>query len=380
MLRVRFWLFIAIVPWVSACSTTTSNTPEPADLADIKQQIRIKEVWDNSYGRLDEHVSIQLQPAIDDNVVFTIDSDGDVTAFKRENGEVIWQSGLDKKITAGLGMGDEYLYAVTVKGNLLAISRKDGSMAWSKPLGRGVLATPVYAEGRVLVQTIDGRLVALDAVSGKLKWNYQHREPALSLRGTSTPVVMQGIAITGFGGGLLTAVKVNNGRLLWERQVSEPKGRNEVQRLADVDAPALIAGPRLFAVSYQGRLIAIDMRTGRNSWSKDVSSYQAMSADRKYVFVTDEFGVVRAYDQSSGVNVWIQNKMRGRRLSAPVVAGSYVVVGDYEGYTHWLDTATGGFVARYKAGSDPIIAQPLVRDGTVYVSTTGGYIAAISWN
>lgn len=363
----------------SACSTTTSNTPEPQDLADIKQQLDISEVWSRDFGSMNEHVSMRLQPAIDNNALFTIDTDGDVKAYRKDNGETIWESSLDLEITAGLGISDNHLYAVSTKGDLLALSRTDGSVVWKKELGSEVLAPPVSAEGHVLVQTIDGRLVSLSSSTGKQRWVYQRREPALSLRGTSTPMVFRDIVVSGFGGGLLVAVRLKDGRLIWERPVSIPSGRNQVQRLSDVDTSPMIAGVRLFAASYQGKLIALDMRTGRKSWSKNVSSYQSMSADNRNIYLTDEFGVVRAYDQSSGTNIWKQDKLRGRRVSAPVVAGSYVVVGDLDGYTHWLDSSNGSFVGRYRPASDPVVSQPLVQNNTIYVSTTGGNIVAMRW-
>ena len=362
------------------CSMSSSNTQEPADLMDFDRRIKINEVWDKDFGSVDTDITMRLQPVIAENAVFAIDSDGDVTAYRKDNGNTLWQSDVDLDITAGLGFNDNYLFASTTDGGVIALSRKDGKLVWKKVLSSEILSPPVATANRVLVQTVDGKLLSLNADSGKRQWAYQRREPALSLRGTSTPIIFQGVVVSGYGGGILVALRLSDGRLLWERPVSYPKGRNVVQRLADVDASPLIAGYRLFAVSYQGKLIALDMRSGRKSWSKTVSSYVSMAADRRYVYVTDEHGVVRAYDQASGSVIWVQDKLKGRRISAPAVAGSYILLGDLSGYTHWLSSRDGSLAGRHRLSGAAIVAQPVVDNDIAFVSTVSGDLVALQWN
>ncbi|MBE9516522.1 MAG: outer membrane protein assembly factor BamB [Proteobacteria bacterium] len=359
---------------------SSSNTQEPAELVDFEKRIKISEVWDRDFGSVDTDIALRLQPAIAENAVFAIDTDGDVTAYRKDNGKILWQSDVDMTITAGLGANDDYLFAGTAEGELIALSRKDGKLVWKKALSSEILAVPTAADNHVVVQTVDGKLMSYNTKTGARRWAYQRREPALSLRGTSTPVIFQGVVVTGYGGGMLVALRLNDGRLLWERPVSYSRGRNEVQRLADVDAAPLVAGFRLFAVSFQGKLVALDMRSGRKSWSKAVSSYASMAADQHNVYITDEHGVVRAYDQASGSVVWMQDKLKGRRITAPAVASSYVLVGDLDGYTHWLNTKDGSLVARHRIAWSAIVAQPVVDNDTAFVSTTSGDLVALHWN
>jgi outer membrane protein assembly factor BamB len=380
MYKINKPVLLLLIMAQVGCSMSSSNTQEPADLVDFDQRIKINELWDKDFGSVDTNITMRLQPVIAENAVFAIDSDGDVTAYRKDNGNTLWQSDVDMDITAGLGVNDDYLYAGTTEGEVIALSRKDGKLVWKKALSSEILSPPVATASRVLVQTVDGKLLSLNAGSGKRQWVYQRREPALSLRGTSTPIIFQGVVVSGYGGGILVALRLSDGRLLWERPVSYPKGRNEVQRLADVDASPLVAGYRLFAVSFQGKLIALDMRSGRKSWSKTVSSYVSMTADRRYVYVTDEHGVVRAYDQASGSVIWVQDKLKGRRISAPAVAGSYILVGDLSGYTHWLNSRDGSLAGRHRLSGNAIIAQPVVDNDTAFVSTVGGDLVALQWN
>ena len=54
-----------------------------------------------------------------------------------------------------------------------------------------------------------------------------------------------------------------------------------------------------------------------------------------------------------------------------------VVVGDFEGYLHWLDKSDGSMVARTRVGSDPITTGVQVVNGILYVQGDGGELAAV---
>jgi outer membrane protein assembly factor BamB len=56
--------------------------------------------------------------------------------------------------------------------------------------------------------------------------------------------------------------------------------------------------------------------------------------------------------------------------------GGYVVVGDLEGYVHWLNIADGSFAAREKLGKKPIEGTPVVAGDVVFVEDVAGNIGA----
>jgi outer membrane protein assembly factor BamB len=59
------------------------------------------------------------------------------------------------------------------------------------------------------------------------------------------------------------------------------------------------------------------------------------------------------------------------------VAHDYLVVGDLDGYVHWLATDDGRMLARTRVGGDAIHAKPLVVGDTVYVLNDNGRLAAL---
>ena len=69
--------------------------------------------------------------------------------------------------------------------------------------------------------------------------------------------------------------------------------------------------------------------------------------------------------------------MNYRILTAPVAYDDYVVVGDYDGYIHWLASSDGRQLGRVKVADSAIVARPVIIDNTVYVYSKDGTLAAL---
>ena len=161
------------------------------------------------------------------------------------------------------------------------------------------------------------------------------------------------------------------------RTVAYPSGSSEVERLVDVDSTPLVVGNTLFAASFQGNIVAIDMRTGRTFWSRDVSTYTGMDADQQNIYLTDESGNVLALDQRTGTSLWRQDKLRARLLNAPTLVAEYVAVGDVAGYVHWLSKDTGQFAARMRVTDGAIRSRGVAAGSTLFVQSQKGQLAAL---
>jgi outer membrane protein assembly factor BamB len=206
---------------------------------------------------------------------------------------------------------------------------------------------------------------------------FERTEPPLSLRGTSRPVMLGEHVLSGFASGKIVALDLRDGRLLWELPVATPRGRNEIERLVDVDAPVLVVRDALYAASYQGKIVAVDLRSGRINWSRDASVFNAMTADDRNLYLADDKSIVMAVDQGSGAIVWRQDKLRGRGVSAPTIVDGFVAVGDFEGYVHWLSPEDGRFVARFRASPDAVRAPGVASRGALVVGDQGSAVTAL---
>ena len=95
--------------------------------------------------------------------------------------------------------------------------------------------------------------------------------------------------------------------------------------------------------------MAIEGPTGRPLWARDHGGAGGVAVSSGNVFVTDNKGGVFGLDKASGAAMWSQTALARRSLTGPALQGDYVVVGDYKGYVHWLQTSDGAMAARARA-------------------------------
>ena len=200
--------------------------------------------------------------------------------------------------------------------------------------------------------------------------------PVLTVRGTSTPILRNGVAFAGFASGKVFAFEAGTGAVLWEARVAISQGRSEIERIVDVDGNMELIGNELYAASYQGRVVGIDISDGRKLWQQDVSSYSGVSQGFGNVYVSDDDGTLSAYLRNGQGIRWQQDALGFRNLSRPTPVSSYVAVADFEGYVHLISQVDGEFVGRFKTDSDGVRADMLSESGVLYVYGNSGKLLA----
>jgi outer membrane protein assembly factor BamB len=374
-MRAAVWLALVVVPLAAGCASRAVREP-PAPLAEFKPAFQVDRIWSASVGASTKEY-LGLVPTVTDATVYAAGPEGRVSALATDSGSPRWQTDLDIPISGAVGVGKTLVAVGTRDGHVIALKRADGKRAWIAMVSSEVLAPPAVSDGVVVAQTVDGRLTGLSAADGKRLWIYERSEPALSLRGTDTPVLTANAVLAGFASGRLAAIRLEDGQPLWETVVAQPRGRNEIERLVDVDVPPVVFADAIYVASYQGKLVAINPDNGNIIWSRDVSTFTGIATDGINLYLTDDRGYVLAFDRRSGASVWRQEGLHGRRLNAPVTYDDAVVVADYEGYVHWLSREDGHFLARYQAVDSAVRAPGVVSGKTVMVAGISGTLAAL---
>jgi outer membrane protein assembly factor BamB len=371
----RALIALAALAVVAGCNKDKTVQP-PAELVDLEPTLTVRESWSEGVGGGGEKLRLTLGLAGDGDTIYVAARDGEVRALDAANGRARWRADTELELTAGPGLGSGLVVVGTSEGDIVAMDAASGERKWKVRTHAEVLAPPLVTGDRVVVRSVDGRLRALDAAAGKELWVIEEQVPRLSLRGTAAPVAAGDTVICGFDTGKVMAVTLASGEILWQAQISTARGRTELERLADVDAAVRVAGTDVYAVGYHGRVAMLALDSGQVWWSRDVSSYRGIALDDDQVYVASSDGVVIALRRRDGSIVWQQEGLARRDLSTPAVDGDAVVVGDFEGYLHWLDRATGKFVARKHAGGERIAAAPLAMGGRIFTIDEGGHVTA----
>lgn len=371
-------LALVAVLAVGGCSKK-AKVREPAKLVDISNPaVRPQTVWSASAGSGSGKFFSELSPTVEVDALYVGSIDGRVYAYNRDNGKLIWQIKTGSRVAAGPTVAGDRLLVGTLDGEVIALKRTDGSELWRVALSSEVLGPPV-SDGQVVVaRSVDGRVYGLSAETGVRLWTFDRTVPALVLRGLSRPLLGPGVALVGMENGRMVSLRLADGQPQWEQAISVPSGRTELDRLVDIDADMLEGPECIYAASFGGEVVCLDPSNGQATWRRGVKSYNNMALADGQLLVSDESGVVWALDASSGAAAWKQEGLLHRKLSPPAFFGGYVVVGDYQGYLHWMDPSDGKIVGRSQSGSGPIVAQPVATDKLLYVLSKNGRLAAIS--
>ena len=359
------------------CSST-ENFEEPDPLPDVVSTVGLKEQWSLTVGEGYDGQYLHLEPTIVGGSLYAVSADGEMVAAGPATGDVRWRRELDESIMAGVGGDSRHLYVVTADAELLALDRDNGDKVWRLRMPNEVLAPPQSNGNLVLTQTIDGKVVAADALSGQRLWQYDAPAPALSIRATGAPVVGGELALVTLANGRMVALSTANGQPLWQYTVGEPAGRTELERLVDVTAqPVIVEGAALVA-GYQGKLALVDIRNGQEIWSRATSTFHSPALAPNRVFIVKANGDVVGLDASNLEEVWLQDALSWRRLSAPATIGDQVVVGDFEGYLHLLSQENGQLQGQ-RAFDDEGIRAPMLRwEDRLIVYGNGGRLAVFT--
>ncbi len=331
----------------------------PAELTEIEPVLSVRKAWEAKVGSGSESLNLALRPAIVGGRVYAAGRNGRVHALDLETGRTVWTVETGLQLSAGPTVDHGMVVVGSSSGALAALDAAQGALRWRQQLSGEVLAGAGIAPTIVVVRTLDGRMRGLSADNGREMWMVEHRPPRLTLRGTAAPAIAGDMVVTGFDNGRIAAYSLRDGEVLWENLIGVGRGRTEIERLADVDATPQIMGQDVYAVGYRGRLASIALESGQIMWATEMSSYNGLSLDWTAIYVAESEGAVVAVNRNSGAEIWRQDALRMRRLTAPTPIGQSVVVGDFEGWLHWLDALTGSIQARYRAGKAAFISAPV---------------------
>jgi outer membrane protein assembly factor BamB len=374
----RLAALVALVVALVGCGGGKDTSEPPAELTDFQPTIQIDKVWSSKVGGKSERLRLGLRPATDGARIFAGAYDGQVASFDVESGDKVWSVKTELPLTGGPGFGEGLLAFGTANGDLLALDAATGQERWRQPIGSEILAAPAIGSGVVVVRTVDGRLRGFSTANGSQVWTVEQTLPALTLRGNTAPRVSGPLVVSGFNNGRVAAYEIADGDPAWEVAIANPTGRSELERLVDVSSGLSIVGNDVYVVGYHGRAVGIDLETGVVLWQQEMSSYAGLGADINNVYVTSDFDAVIALERNSGTQLWRQEALRLRDVTAPTRFANTLVVGDYEGYVHWLSPDNGEFLARERAAGERISSAPLVVGQNVYVQGDDGTVAAFT--
>ncbi|PVZ85432.1 outer membrane protein assembly factor BamB [Serratia sp. S1B] len=390
-LRKTLLVGLVSVALLSGCSLFggEEDVVVMSPLPKVENQFTPTKTWSTSVGSGIGDYYSHLRPAYQDGTVYAADRRGTVKALDLADGKEKWKVDLSEKtnfytrnqsalLSGGLTVSGSKVYVGSEKAVVYALNTGDGQVAWQTKVAGEALSRPVVSDGLVLVHTSNGQLQALNESDGAIKWTVNLDVPSLSLRGESAPATAFGAAIVGGDNGRVSAVLMQQGQLIWQQRISQPTGATEIDRLNDVDTTPVVVENVVYALGYNGSLSALDLRSGQILWKRDMGSVNDFIVDAGRIYVVDQDDGVVALSTQGGTNLWRQSGLLHRNLTPPALINGYLVVGDAEGYLHWINTTDGRFVSQLEVDSSGFLSAPVIADGRLLIQARGGKVYAFT--
>ena len=359
------FLTLALVLVLQACAS--SDKPKPTALEANPAQVGVKELWRASVG----DTALPLEVRVVGAQVLLASTQGDISALDARSGKQVWRASVGAPLSAGVGSDGDTVAVVTRENQLVAL--RSGKEVWRQKLPSLTLTSPLVAGARVFLLSADRTVSAFDAATGRRLWLQQRPGDALVL-GQPGILMAVGDTLLSTQSGRLLGLNPQNGTVRWDAAVAMGRGVNEVERLVDLVAGTSRVGNNLCLRAFQSTVACVDAQAGRTLWTKPASGASGIAGDVSTVVGAESDGRVVAWRRSDGEKLWTSEKLRFRGLSAPVVAGRAVAVGDFEGFVHFLSPKDGALLARVASDGSPIALAPVWVEDTLVVVTQRGTV------
>ena len=358
--KFHYLILLQLIIVINSCSSLDNlrfwksdevDPDEPKELIAFSNQKKVFIEWKNAYKG--ENELGNFIPDFSSQNLFFSDASGKVSSLNANTGNENWSKELNF-LASGTAAGFGIVAISDIEGNVIALDQKDGNELWSSNVKGEVLSRVAIDAQIVVVKTGSGELLGLDKENGNIKWSYRSKLPLLSVRGSSSPVIVDDNVYVSFDNGRLGVFQINSGFPIWDGAISYVSGVSELENLIDSDSDPVVDGGLIYTTNYQGNLNIFDTTQKRSVWSYETSSFYSPVIIRGMLMVVEADSVIRSFSLKTLQESWVNDDYLNRGLSNAVNFKGNMIIGDFEGYVHVIDTLNGRTIGRKKISKRPI--------------------------
>ncbi len=359
-------VIVALSTLLAACSGSTKRPP-PAELGSNTVLLGVRQAWTNRIGEVPAGVA----PVVVGTTVVIAAGDGTVLAIDAATGKDLWRASVGAELATGAGSDGKLTAVITRSNEVVALDA--GKEVWRVKLPAQSFTAPLVAGGRVFALAADRSVTALDGATGRRLWVQQRPGEPLVLRQPGTLLAVGDTLVAGLAGRLV-GLNPNNGSVRWDAPIASPRGTNEVERLVDLVGRTNRVGDVVCARAFQAAVGCVNAARGTLLWSKSANGAEGVHGDDRLVIGTESDGKVLAWRMADGERAWVSERLQYRSLTAPLMVGRTVVIGDGTGLVHLLSREDGSPMNRLSTDNSAIAASPVLAAGNLIVVTRSGGI------
>jgi len=370
------------VDWSQSDYDASHKVPH-LEAGDLKSMI-----WKTSIGSGSGSTGFLLAtPLIEGDTIYTLDTEGRVTAKNIKTGKEIWTYRLKSKKTnedcsgGGISLGEGRLFAAFSSSDVVALDTYNGSVLWHKSLPHSIRSAPTFYKGFLYLVTKNNRGICLKALTGEKIWQQEGTDHSCALLGGGKPAVQNNTAIIPYSSGELYALRRENGYPLWAESLTAMKVFSSASIVSHIKASPVIDGDMIFALSQNGRMVGINHRSGDIAWEREIRGLSTPVVHGSFIFVVTSDQQVICMVRDSGKIVWIthlpghEDSKSNISYAGPLLAGNKLIVSSSEGKALFLNPSTGERIDQIMLPGSCLL-PPVVANKVAYFLTENGTLAA----
>lgn len=352
---------------------------------------QFKKAWEVSIGDGgDKRTPLTAIPVVAEDRVYTLDTAGNLAAFDVQDGKRLWRvsivprgEGSSGAVGGGLAWHEGKLYVTAGYKHLMAVDPASGGQIWRAVLPAPARTAPTVMDGRVYVVTLDNRLMVYETAEGKLLWQHTGVSEATNLLGSASVAADETLVVLPLSSGELYGLRPENGQVVWQDNLSAIRRGGSLSAIADVRGLPVIDRGIVFAVSYSGRMVALDQVTGQRRWQREIGSAEMpwVAGDTLYMITGDQ--QIAALKRSTGEVRWVVDLPRWEDKkhtepvvwSGPVLAGDRLIVTGSNRDMLELSPLNGDTMATHRLPGATML-PPVAAGGTMIILSQNGDLSA----
>ncbi|HET8997116.1 MAG TPA: PQQ-binding-like beta-propeller repeat protein [Acetobacteraceae bacterium] len=359
----------------------------------LEARAELAEAWRVGIGEGGGYRQALLaQPVVAGNLVFTMDSDGVVSALQLSDGARVWRTDSKARndrssnIGGGLAWSQDTLYVVNGLGEAVAFDPAKGTVRWRSSFGVPTRSAPTVVEGRIFFVTIEDRLVVLSTQDGRRLWSHEATNPLTQVLGQPAPAYANGLVVAGFGSGEIACLRADSGNVVWSDSLGGVSASATLADFSSIRGRPVISGGKLFAVGMGGLTVGMDLPTGRRLWELNAASENSPWVAGSWMFMISQDQELAAIDTANGSVAWVSALPRWKNEKehsglitwwGPTLLSDRLVVTGTTGEALALSPYTGAILGRQRLSSPAAPLEPVVAQGTLLVVTNAGRLLAL---
>ncbi len=351
----------------------------------------LQKAWSSSIGDgSKKRLPLTTQPVVVGKSIFTLDTDSRLSSFDIENGKRRWSVSVRKEdeddavISGGISYDNGLVYVTSGYNEIIAVDAQTGNIRWRAPIRTPSRAAPTISGGRIFITTINNSLLALNAADGREEWEFAGLGENKGLVGAASPAAAGDMVVPAFSSGELYGLRANNGSVAWSDNLSGSTRLGGMTALSDIRGLPVIDGNVVYAISFAGKMVAVDIRTGARLWQQEIAGAKTPWIAGNRLFVISTEGQIVSIDKDTGGIIWVSQLARYEDAKSktgpifwtgPLFAGGRLLAFSTDGRAAEINPEQGTLVREWSTGEDIRIA-PVVANGTLYLLSEDGDLLA----